>query len=430
MRSSFFSMLLVSVLLFAVAQQPRTLEQETRGNTSASGGGSHISKLQLRSLLYPGATTKIYASLMPWFGDRRHIDVGYRSDDPRQIARQVADMMSRGIDGGVVDWYGPGDNITARTNELLLSESEARGFQFAILVNGKPFRTCMQSGCDVTALLVSELQYAEKHFEGSPVYIRWQGRPVVFFFDGNKFPFDWRRVRAALSRSPLFVFRNTGAFDNPASEGGFAWNAPEVANAGDPEALRYLERFYERAQRNPEKFVMGSVYKGFDDSRASWGQGKRIPENCGQTWLDTFAEINRFYSASRQLPALLIVTWNDYEEGTAAEPGVGCPLGITARLSGSLLTWDFKGNRNAVDRFLIYRSPDRQQLVRLGEVGAGQSSFDLREAGLQPGDWLFVKAQAKAGMVDGLSDPVQFGSPKRGRGEGNLQPSGLRSPAH
>ena len=63
MRNLFYSMLLISVFLFAVAQEPRTLEQEARGNTSASGGGGHVSKLPLRSLLYPGATTKIYASL-------------------------------------------------------------------------------------------------------------------------------------------------------------------------------------------------------------------------------------------------------------------------------------------------------------------------------------------------------------------------------
>jgi hypothetical protein len=177
-----------------------------------------------------------------------------------------------------------------------------------------------------------------------------------------------------------------------------------------------LERFYERAQHSLGKFVMGSVYKGFDDSRASWGQGKHIPENCGQTWLDTFAAINRFYSASRQLPALLIVTWNDYEEGTAVEPGVGCPSGIIARLSGSLLTWDFKGNRNAVDRFLIFDSSDRQRLIKLGEVGAGQSSFDLRGTNLQPGDWLLVKAQAKAGMVDALSNPVKYEASNPGPG--------------
>lgn len=161
-------------------------------------------------------------------------------------------------------------------------------------------------------------------------------------------------MRAALSRSPLFVFRNTGAFDNPASQGGFAWNAPEVANAGDPEALRYLERFYDRAQRSPERFVMGSVYKGFDDSRASWGQGKRIPENCGQTWPRHLR---------RDQPFL-------FGFAPASRPA-DCDL-------------------------------------ELGEVGAAQTSFDLRETSLQPGDWLLVKAQAKAGMVDGLSDPVQY----------------------
>jgi hypothetical protein len=58
---------------------------------------------------------------------------------------------------------------------------------------------------------------------------------------------------------------------------------------------------------------------------------------------------------------------------------------------------------------LIFRSPDRQRLVKLGEAGAAQTTFDLRESSLQPGDWLLVKAQAKAGMLDGISAPVQYG---------------------
>ena len=416
MRNLFCPLLFIPVLLFAAAQQTATVEQEARGNTSAAESAAHVSRLPLRSLLYAGATTKIYANVMPWFGDRRHIDVGYHSDDRGQVARQMTDMLARGIDGAVVDWYGPDDNITARSNELWLSESEARGFQFAISVNGKPFRKCMERGCDVTALLVSELQYAEKHFEASPAYVRWHGRPVVFFFDGNKFPFDWRHVRAALRLSPLFVFRNTGAFDNPDSEGAFGWIAPEIANPGDPEALRYLEHFYSRAQRSPEKFVMGSVYKGFDDSRASWGKGRRIPENCGQTWLDTFAEINRFYSAGRQLPAVLIVTWNDYEEGTAIEAGVGCPAEISARLSGTRLTWMFEGNRKAVDRFLIFSSPDGKRLVQIGQAGPEQSSFDLRGQDIVGEQkWLFVKVQSRASMVEAFSNPVAYqgrGSPQ------------------
>ncbi|HZD93420.1 MAG TPA: endo-1,3-alpha-glucanase family glycosylhydrolase [Candidatus Sulfotelmatobacter sp.] len=388
----------------------RSMEQEADANTSAAGNGAHVSRVPLRSLLYPGATTKIYVRVMPWFGDGKHIQVGYHSDDSQQIARQVTDMMSRGIDGAVVDWYGPNPGVSSRSTELLLKESEARGFQFAVSIDGGPLKSCLQRGCDVNAQLLSELQYAEKNFENSPSYMRWQGRPVVFFFDADRYSINWQQMRAGLRLSPLFIFRNSGAFENPNGDGAFAWAAPETANANDPEAMQYLERFYTRAQKNPGKFAMGAIYKGFDDSRASWGQGRRIPENCGQTWLDTFAQINRHYSASHQLPALLIVTWNDYEEGTAIEPGVGCAASVRAGVNGPSLFWDFNGNRNTVDRFVIFDSQDRRRLVRLGETGPHENSFDLRGQNLNRGEhWLFVKAQGKAGMLDAISGPVQYG---------------------
>ena len=78
-----------------------------------------------------------------------------------------------------------------------------------------------------------------------------------------------------------------------------------------------------------------------------------------------------------------------------------------------------QGKQKRRTRFLIFDSPDRQRLVKLGEVEAGQTSLDLRETNLQPGDWLLVKAQAKAGMVDALSDPVKYGDFEPGRGESN-----------
>jgi Glycosyl hydrolase family 71 len=416
MRNLFWLLFVFALLPLAATQQPsRSLDQELGPNTSAAGNGAHISRVPVRSLLYPGATTKIYVRLMPWFGDNRHIQVGYHSDDARQIASQVADMMSRGIDGAVVDWYGPGDGMTSRSTELFFRESEARGFQFAVSVDGGPLKACQKRGCDVNAQLLSELQYAEKNFENSPSYIRWQGRPVVFFFDAEKYPIDWQGMRRSLRLSPLFVFRNSGAFDNPNSDGAFSWVAPETVNANDPEGLQYLDRFYTRAQRTG-KFAMGSVYKGFDDSRASWGQGRRIPENCGQTWLDTFAEINRFYSSSHQLAALLIVTWNDYEEGTAIEPGIGCPASINAHISGSKLKWDFSGNRKTVDRFVIFASPDRRNLVRIGETGPNENSFDFRRGDSGEGDqqrWFYVKAVGRPCMLDAISGPVGSGDRRR-----------------
>jgi len=50
---------------------------------------------------------KILAAYMPWFGDPRHLDVGYSSHDPDVIRRQIDEAVSMGISGFAVDWNGP-----------------------------------------------------------------------------------------------------------------------------------------------------------------------------------------------------------------------------------------------------------------------------------------------------------------------------------
>ena len=67
---------------------------------------------------------------------------------------------------------------------------------------------------------------------------------------------------------------------------------------------------------------MGAAYKGFNDTLASWGSDRIMQQQCGQTWLETFTNANSIYSSQTQLPYFQLVTWNDYEEGTAIERGV------------------------------------------------------------------------------------------------------------
>ena len=66
-----------------------TLAAETSNNTSAAGGfvaqsngnlgAGNVSKLDIHSLLYPGAQTKVFAHLVLWFGKPSHINIGYSS---------------------------------------------------------------------------------------------------------------------------------------------------------------------------------------------------------------------------------------------------------------------------------------------------------------------------------------------------------------
>jgi hypothetical protein len=72
----------------------------------------------------------------------------------------------------------------------------------------------------------------------------------------------------------------------------------------------------------PDKIAVGGAWSQFDDSKASWSLNRHISARCGQTFKDTFNFWRKYYSPDAPLPYLLIETWNDYEEGTAVEPGI------------------------------------------------------------------------------------------------------------
>ncbi|MGH9566641.1 MAG: hypothetical protein ACRD4I_11685, partial [Candidatus Angelobacter sp.] len=186
--------LIVLALSFSVVasagtkfQATTTLRAETSNNTSAAdsfstqtdgnNGASSISKEPTRRLLYPGSTAKIYAHFMPWFGFTDHMNVGYASNDALQVQKQVNDMVSRGLDGAIVDWYGPG-----RTNKHHAAYDQATqfimqqavlhpGFSFALMYDQGALSGCTTAaGCDITQTMISDLNYANTTYWSSPAY--------------------------------------------------------------------------------------------------------------------------------------------------------------------------------------------------------------------------------------------------------------------
>src|SRR5581483_2626653 len=407
--------------------EPRsvTLESLTRNNTSASdafrgmSNGSpapgHVSKLPLRSLLYPGASTKIFARVVPFFlKSQKHMDVGYYSDDGDQARRQVEDMISRGIDGAIVDWYGTDHRDLSRTAVAFREAAEdQRGFNFVISEDKGALKNCRREpGCDLTQHLIEDLNYAHEHFENSPAYFQQDGRPVVFFFDVNLDPIDWQRVRNSVKGDPLFIFRNKGALRQAQSDGAFSW----VDHTGKRD-MPYLDEFYKKAldtQRERRAMVFGSVYKGFDDRVASWSENRVTDQECGQIWLDTFARVNRYFSSSRPLDYLQVVTWNDYEEGTEIETGIDNCVEIQPSISNRNLTWKVTGNEATVDHFNIYASQDGKRLSQLAELPGNARKWELNAAGLPARRYqLFIQAVGKPSILDKMSPPVTWNVEER-----------------
>ena len=388
---------------------------QTNGNASAS----NTSKLSTRNLLYPGATTQIYAHFMPWFGQSNNMSVGYNSDDAGQVKKQVDDMMSRGIQGTVIDWYGPNKTVENGTTLLMKSEAESHGgqFVFAVMEDVGALNSCANtSGCSVTQQLINDLTYAYNTYMISPAYMASNGHPLVYFFGVDKYTIDWNVVRQSVPGNPYFLFQGSSGFTHSQSNGSFSWISVNTSNADD-EGLAYLDNFYNAAQSYPSYLTIGSAYAGFNNSLASWAGSspKIMKQHCGQTWMDTFGRVGNHYSTTNPLYAIQLVTWNDYEEGTELESGIDNCLGVSAATSGTTLTWSLsgQGKENTIDHYAVYISNDGQNLMPLANVPSGTYAYDFSSLALAPGStWQFVvKAVGIPSIHNQISSPVTYAAP-------------------
>ena len=398
-----------------------TLAKETGNNTSAANsfvsqtngniGAGNVSKAPLRTLLYSGAATKIYAHFMGWFGQSNHMNVGYNSASLTQVNAQVGDMMSRGIDGAIIDWYGPNNTWPNQTTIYLKQASEATNgkFSFAVMEDVGALSKCAATtGCDLNQQVISDLNSVYSNYEPSAAYIRIGGRPLILFFGLEKYSLDWNTIRAGVLGNPLFIFRNAGAFTKPQTNGGFSWVSINTSNPDDI-ALSYLDNFYLTGLSYPLEQTFGTGFKGFNDTLAAWGSNRIMNQNCGQTWLKTWAEIGRYYSGSGQLQQLQVVTWNDYEEGTEFETGIDNCVSVAGGMNGNAVTWNIAGQENTVDHYTVFISLDGQNLMPVADVPAGTHSLDLGGYGFAPASYtLYVKAVGKPSMTNKMSGAIPW----------------------
>jgi Glycosyl hydrolase family 71 len=422
MRSTHFAALLLAVMPLAswasnsYVVPTTTLSAQTDNNTSAANGfttqtngnlgANNVSKVDIHTLLYSGNTTKVFAHLLLWFGQAGHMNVGYSSTDPTQVENQINDMVSRGIDGVVIDWYGANNSIDQATQLVMNVAEQHPGFTFAIMVDAGAIAQNLCSGCSPQQILIQQLQYVEQKYFSSSAYFTIQGQPVVTEFNiDDSYSIDWNAVNAALPTSPRFLFQDSAGFTHPLSDGSYSWVMPQFPNYG----MSYLSGFYSAGLTHPNLETVGAAYKGFNDSLASWGTGRIMGQQCGQTWLQTFAQANGVYNSGTQLPYMQLVTWNDYEEGTEIESGIDNCLSLTGSISAGSLQWSINGNENTIDHYNAYISTDGQKLMLLTQAEPGSYSAYLCSFPIPAGSYqLFVQAVGKPNFANRITGPLTY----------------------
>lgn len=271
----------------------------------------------------------LLAGYQAWFGVPGHIDVGYSSVDRVVLEKQVLKAKEMGISGFVVNWYGPSKDFEDRAYSLLTQAAAQHDFKVALMYDEET-----GDKEQATRAAIDDLQYAYIRYIGPTAnvtreaYLTWQGRPVIFIFPKTGRT-DWKRVREALDnweQKPLLVYKDHGAAHGDGFDGYYAWVSPGQkgwAKDGSNWGQEYLEGFYKQmAEKHPQKLIIGAAWPGFDDSKASWTQNRKMDGRCGKTFDDSLRVFRRFFNEEKPLPFLMINTWNDYEEGTAIERGI------------------------------------------------------------------------------------------------------------
>jgi hypothetical protein len=269
---------------------------------------------------------KLLAVYMPWFGDHTHMDVGYSSEDPAVLRKQIQQARHMGISGFVVDWYGESRPYSDHNFALLQEAASENHFQVALLYNESEDEDAQATDSAIAALDKAYKDYFGPTAKFRDAYLTYDGRPLMFIFPKSGHV-DWNRVREHCSgwdRQPLLIYK-----DQPAEQyandfaGSYAWVQPgpggwvaDGSNWGEG----YLDNFYKTMRnKHPDKITIGGAWPGFDDSAAKWGLNRHMQSSCGKTFDTTLNLYQRYFDSSSPIPFLLVETWNDYEEGTAIE---------------------------------------------------------------------------------------------------------------
>ena len=239
----------------------------------------------------------------------------YSGGDDAVIARHVQQADDAGIDALACTWYGPNEPRFNERCAKLLNAASGRDFSVTFFPD---------QAADFTGTLkspqgmIESLRYLRDNFMSHPNWLRWNGKPVLVFWnppslgDVN----TWRSVRQAVDPNNEWFWFGEGVNFNYLDVFDALYFF-DITWADDPaKAMNSYERALKgyNARTGANKPFVATVMPGYDDSRIRGGHVVRDRANgdyyrrSWQTALDKNAQ------------AVVISSFNEWFEGHQIEP--------------------------------------------------------------------------------------------------------------
>jgi len=255
----------------------------------------------------------------------------YDSVDPAVLEYHVLLMKLAGIDGVIVDWYGPDNfNDYAVNNQrtlALFNYTRKAGLKFSLCYEDQTIQQEINGNYITAGAAISHAQktmlYVQTNFFTDASFLRLSNAPVLLNFGPQYFKnnSDWVSIFSVLNATNQPAFFTEDNRLSPVGTGAFDWPPMGLSGGGTntlpPAQLQsYLVSFDQKAGGWPA--FVSSAFPRFHDFYAQAGAGSsygHLDDANGSTFTNTLSRALTNHSAIVQ-----VVTWNDFGEGTIVEP--------------------------------------------------------------------------------------------------------------
>jgi hypothetical protein len=238
----------------------------------------------------------------------------YASANPEAMARQVDQAQGAGIDAFVLNWWGKG-NQTEKNLRSLLDIAAQKGFR--VVVDFDPNSPFMKG----VSSYVENLRHLHAAHAAHPAYLRYQGRPVVFFYNVARLPLaTWQSLRdqADPERKALWIAEGTDIKYLSVFDGHHLYSVTWPNRIPPAQTLpKWGDRVrkYNR-QHGTSKLWVATVMPGYDDRKVRPGSGFARARDggayYGECWQAAIASAPQW---------VVINSFNEWPEGSYIEPG-------------------------------------------------------------------------------------------------------------
>ncbi len=385
----------------------------------------HVSKVDVHTLIPSRPDLRWFAHATPWFtNNSSHIHIGLTNDSFVYVTNMIKDMTNRGFNGVVINWYGKGDitdNVTLKLKSVL-ANVPTNQFHYILMLD----KGLKGTGGDTNlSNLEAQIEYCQTnyftdpHYETEPVT---NGTPILMFFGvrsdvGSNGMTTAKSVTEAAHGSMIWVEENTTYITEPWEDETFQWadtfDLPTQPPQNNPfNTNSVISEFGSIKTHSKKAFAaMCAAFNGTLTRSRGWSDGKYLPSSNGLCMVQRAAMINA--NIKSNFTRMQWVTWSDWEEGTAVEPGIENNVAVNGSVNSSgLLSWSItSGEPRTVHHFEVYAATNGSSTATLllSTVSSNVFQANISQFGLPPATYsIYVDAVGLPCVRDHMSSAISF----------------------